>query len=85
MYTPYTSLLYRETGVNWSKQLSLFVTQNIDYGVLTCTHNQCFEQKSKNIKFLQLNVSCVTVRKTTLRVRLWPCKIDLNPPVTLCY
>ena len=19
------------------------------------------------------------------RVRLWPCKIDLNPPVTLCY
>ena len=20
-----------------------------------------------------------------LRVRLWPCKIDLNPPVTLCY
>ena len=20
-----------------------------------------------------------------LRVRLWPCKIGLNPPVTLCY
>ena len=20
-----------------------------------------------------------------LRVRLWPCKIALNPPVTLCY
>ena len=20
-----------------------------------------------------------------LRVRLWPCKIDLDPPVTLCY
>ena len=20
-----------------------------------------------------------------LRVRLWPCKIDLNPPVVLCY
>ena len=24
-------------------------------------------------------------RITQYRVRLWPCKIDLSPPVTVCY
>ena len=28
---------------------------------------------------------CILEPLQKLRVRLWPCKIDLNPPVTLCY
>ena len=50
------------------------------------------------IYLLVLDDSLTSVRSTTrteeltkcyealqkLRVRLWPCKIDLNPPVTLC-
>ena len=28
---------------------------------------------------------CIGYLDFKLRVRLWPCKIDLSPPVTLCY
>ena len=28
---------------------------------------------------------CILEPLQKLRVRLWPCKIGLNPPVTLCY
>ena len=32
----------------------------------------------------ELTKCYVPLQKLRVRVRLWPCKIDLSPPVTLC-
>ena len=72
--------LNRKTGVCRGIYIFLFLLENIDCGYSLEPPRQNFQQFLQKI----FNVQCYEPLQK-LRVRLWPCKTGLSPPVILCY